>query len=230
MKKINLAVFFFALSFFSFSQTIDMTGRKFLDQIFDYSNNKEFVAAQYTDIKGSPYFSDKWLRAKVFLNDETSLDRLQVKFDQYNNSFIINWHDTAFQISSAVKQIILYPASVTLNGMMFKNGYSINEKINAKTYLQELTEGKISFLKYPKKEMNDYTEYGDATKYKRFEEVNRYFIFVNGGFKEAILTKKGLQDVLPDKWTQVSEYLAKYKIDVKTQDGWRLAIGYYNSL
>ena len=78
--------------------------------------------------------------------------------------------------------------------------------------------------------MDDYTEYGDATKYKRFEEVNRYFIFVNGEFKETTLTKKNLQDVLPGKWTEISEYLAKYKIDVKTQDGWRLAIGYYNSL
>jgi len=230
MKKMNLALFFFVLSFFSFSQTVDMTGRKFLDQIFDYSNNKEFVAAQYTDVKGSPYFSDKWLRAKVYLNDQVWFDHLQVKFDQYNNSFIMDWHDTVFQISSVVKQIILYRGPDTLNGMIFKNGYAINEKINTKTYLQVLTEGKISLLKYPKKEMDDYTEYGDATKYKRFEEVNRYFIFVNDGFKEATLTKKNLQDVLADKWTQVSEYLAKYKIDVRTQDGWKLAIGYYNSL
>ena len=37
--------------------------------------------------------------------------------------------------------------------------------------------GKMSFLKYPKKEIDDYTEYGDATKYKRFEEVVQIFYF-----------------------------------------------------
>jgi len=228
MKKINLTLFFSTLSILSFSQTVDMTGRKFFDQIFDYSSNKEFVASQYTDVKGSPYFSD--LNGKVFLNDQTWFDNLQLKFDQFNNSFIVNWHDTAFQISSAVKQVVLYPGSDTLNGLVFRNGYAVNEKINKKIYLQVLEEGKISFLRYRKKEMNDYAEYGDATKYKRFEEVNRYFIFVDGDFKEITLTKKNLQDVLPDKWIQVSEYLVKYKVDPKTQDGWKLAIGYYNGL
>jgi len=230
MKRINLVLFFFVLSLFSFSQTVDMTARRFLDQIFDYSNNKEFLAAQYTDIKGSPYFSEKWLKGKVFLSDQVWFDNLQIKFDEYNNSFIVNWHDTAFQISSVVKQIILYPGSDTSNGLVFKNGYAINEKISTKIYLEVLAEGKMSFLKYPKKEIDDYTEYGDATKYKRFEEVYRYFIFVNGDFKEVTLTKKNLQDVLPDKWTQVSEYLAKYKVNLKAQEGWKLVIGYYNSL
>jgi len=230
MKEVNLALFFFALSIFSFSQTVDMTSRRFFDQIFDYSNNKEFVAAQYTDIKGSPYFSEKWLKGKVFLNDQVCFDNLEIKFDQYNNSFIVNWHDTAFQISSAVKQIVLYPGSDTLNRLVFKNGYALNEKITAKTYLEVLAEGKMSFLKYAKKEIDDYTEYGDATKYKRFEEVDRYFIFVNGNFRETALNKRSLQDVLADKWTPVSEYVTKYKVDVKTENGWKLAVGYYNTL
>ena len=77
---------------------------------------------------------------------------------------------------------------------------------------------------------DDYTEYGDATKYKRFEEVDRYFIFVNGNFRETALNKKSLQDVLADKWTPVSEYVTKYKVDVKTENGWKLAVGYYNTL
>ncbi len=230
MKKISTLSLLLLNVLFSFSQAVDMTARKFFDQIFDYSNNKEFLASQYTDIKGSPYFSDKWLKGKVFLSDRVWFDNLQIKFDQYNNSFIVNWHDTAFQISPAVKQIILYLGSDTLNGLVFRNGYAINEKINTKTYLEVLAEGKMSFLKYPKKEIDDYTEYGDATKYKRFEEVDRYFIFVNEDFKEVTLTKKNLEDVLPDKWTQVSEYLAKYKVNLKAQDGWKLVIGYYNGL
>ena len=230
MKKLNLTLLFFVFSLILFSQSVDMTTRKFFEQMVDYSNNKEFVAFQYTDVKGSPYFSDKWLKGKVLLNDRVWVENLQLKFDEYNNLFIVNWHDTAFHISPVVKQIVLYPGSDTLNGLVFKNGYPISAKINAKAYLEVLTEGKMSFLRYPKKEIDKYTEYGDATKYERFEEVDKYFIFVNGDFKEVTLTKKSLQEVLQDKWTQVSEYLAKYKIDPKTQDGWKLMIGYYNGL
>ena len=114
--------------------------------------------------------------------------------------------------------------------MIFKNGYAINDKINTQTYLQVLAEGKATFLRYLKKEMDDYTEYGDATKYKRFEEVDRYFVFVGGEFKTVLLNKKSLQDVLPDKWTAVSDYLTTYKVNVKDEEGWKLAIQYYNSL
>ncbi len=229
MKKINLALFFFALSIFSFSQTVDLASRKFIDQSIDYSNNKEFVSFQYTDVKGSPYFSEKWLKGKIFL-DQVWSDILELKFDQCNNYFIVNWHDTAFHVSSSVKQIVLYPGNDTVNGLVFKNGYTINEKINAKAYLEVLAEGRMSFLKYWKKEIDEYTQYSDATKYKRFEQVNRYFIFVNGQFKDVTLNKKSLQEVLADKWIQVSEYVGKYKVDVKTETGWKLAIGYYNSL
>src|SRR4030095_13721898 len=217
MKKANLALVFFVFPIFSFSQTVDMTSRKFIEPMLDYSNNKEFIGFQYTDVKGSPYFSDKWLKGKVLFNDKDWVDNLQLKFDQYNNHFIINWHDTVFQISAVVKQIILYPGSDTVNGLVFKNGYAISEKIDGKTYLEVLAEGKVSFLRYPKKEIDKYTQYGDATKYERFEEVNRYFIFVNGEFKEVSLTKKNLQDVLQDKWPQVADYLAKYKADPKTR-------------
>jgi len=229
MKKMNLTLFFSALCIFSFSQTVDLAARKFIDQSIDYSNNKEFVSFQYTDVKGSPYFSEKWLKGKIFL-DQVWSDNLELKFDECNNYFMVNWHDTAFHINPSVKQIILYPGIDTLNGLVFKNGYDINEKINAKTYLEVLAEGKMSFLKYWKKEIDEYTQYSDATKYKRFEQVNRYFIFVNSQFKDVTLNKKSLQDVLADKWAQVSEYVAKYKVDVKTETGWKLAIGYYNSL
>ena len=230
MKRIKLVVLSCVFSVFSFSQTVDMTARKFFDQMVDYSNNKEFVASQYTDVKGSPYFSDKWLKGKVLLHDKVWVDNLQLKFDQYNNHFIVNWNDTAFLVSTLVKQIILYPGNDTLNGVVFKNGYAINAKIDVQTYLEVLAEGKISFLRYAKKDIDKYGEYGDATKYERFEEVNRYFIFVNGEFKEVTLTKKSLQEVLQDKWTQVTEYLAKYKADPKSRDGWKLMFDYYNGL
>ena len=226
MKKINTLSLFFLHVLFSFSQTVDMTGRKF----FEETNSNVLYTFQYTEIKGTPFLSDKWMRGKAFLDHEVSFDNLQIKLDLYNNKFIINWHDSSFQISTTVKQIELFPTGDTVNGLVFRNGYSINAKINARTYLQVLADGKLTFLKYIKKEMNDFSEYSDATKYKRFEETDKYFIFANGEFREIALNKKSLQDILPDKWNEVEDYLTKYKVNVKVQEGWRLAIQYYNSL
>ena len=226
MKKISILSLFFLYVLSSFSQTVDMTGRKFFEQ----TNSNVIYTFQYTEIKGSPFLSDRWMKGKAFLDREVSYDNLQIKLDLYNNKFIINWHDTSFQISTTVKQVELFPTGDTVNAMVFRNGYSVTAKINAETYLQVLTDGKLTFLKYIKKEMNDFSEYSDATKYKRFEETDKYFIFANGEFREIALNKKSLQDILPDKWNEVEDYLTKYKVNVKVQEGWRLAIQYYNSL
>ena len=78
--------------------------------------------------------------------------------------------------------------------------------------------------------MDDYVVYGDATKYKRFEEVDRYFVFVRREFRDVLLNKKNLQDVLTDKWDLISGYVSKNKVNVKEPEGWKLVIGYYNSL
>ncbi|HWH61981.1 MAG TPA: hypothetical protein VNS50_01835 [Ginsengibacter sp.] len=226
MKKISILSLFFLYVLSSFSQTVDMTGRKFFEQ----TNSNVIYTFQYTEIKGTPFLSDRWMKGKAFLDREVSYDNLQIKLDLYNNKFIINWHDTSFQISTTVKQVELFPTGDTVNAMVFRNGYSVTAKINAETYLQVLTDGKLTFLKYIKKEMNDFSEYSDATKYKRFEETDKYFIFANGEFREIALNKKSLQDILPDKWNEVEDYLTKYKVNVKVQEGWRLAIQYYNSL
>jgi hypothetical protein len=196
MKKISILSLFFLYALSSFSQTVDMTGRKFFEQ----TNSNVIYTFQYTEIKGTPFLSDKWMKGKAFLDREVSYDNLQIKLDLYNNKFIINWHDTSFQISTAVKQVELFPTGDTVNAMVFRNGYSVTAKINAETYLQVLADGKLTLLKYIKKEMNDFSEYSDATKYKRFEETDKYFIFGNGQFREITLNKKSLQDILPDKW------------------------------
>lgn len=196
----------------------------------DQENGNLLYIAQYTDIKGSPFLFDNWMKGELVLKNGSRIKDVQLKFDNYSNKFIINQNDTAYEISPSIKEIRLYPTGDTLNAIFFKNGFSINDNIKANAYLQILAEGKIMFLKYSKKDMEEYTEYGDATKYKRFTERNQYFIYSNGAYKAISLSKKNMQDLLSDKWNEVSQYINQHGLNGKDEKSWKQAIDYYNTL
>ena len=96
--------------------------------------------------------------------------------------------------------------------------------------MQALAEGKVIFLKYSKKDMEEYNEYGDATKYKRFTERNQYYVYSNGTYKTTTLSKKNLQDILSDKWNDVTQYMNQHGLNGKDEKSWKQAIVYYNGL
>lgn len=229
MKSTNRA-FLFCLSFFSCclinAQNNSETNRK----IFDQATGDLLYSFQYTDIKGSPFLFDNWMKGELILENDSRIKDVQLKFDSYGSKFIINKNDTAYQISPAIKEIRLYPTGDTSNAMVFKNGFSINGNIQPNTYLQVLAGGKTTLLKYSKKDMEEYTEYGDATKYKRFTERNQYFIYSNNSYKATTLSKKNLQDLLSDKWNEVSQYMNQHSLSGKDEKSWKQAIEYYNTL
>lgn len=196
----------------------------------DQENGNLLYIAQYTDIKGSPFLFDEWMKAELILKNNSRIKDVQLKFDNYLNKFIINKNDTAYEISPSIKEIRFYPSGDTLSAIVFKNGFSINDNIKANSYLQVLSEGKITLLKYSKKDMEEYTEYGDATKYKRFVERSLYFIYSNGSYRLVTLSKKNLQEISSEKWNEVSQYMNQHGLNGKDEKSWKQAIDYYNAL
>ena len=226
MKKIfSLIIPLSCLLIQSFAQREDLNNRKMNDQ----ETGSLLYIVQYNDVKGSPFLFDDWTNGEI-LTDNARFKNLPVKFDAYSNKFIVNRHDTAYEISPAIKEIRLYTSPDTSEMMTFKKGFSINDKINNQTFLQVLAEGKMSLLKYVRKDMEEYNEYGDATKYKRFTDYKQDYILTNGQYKSVTLSKKNLQDVLSDKWNQVSQFLTQKNLNGKDEKSWALAIQYYNSL
>lgn len=228
MTSVN-RVFLFCLSLF-FCYSVNAQNPTETKKIFDQATGDLLYSFQYTDIKGSPFLFDNWMNGELIFKNDSRVKDVQLKFDSYSNKFIINKNDTAYQVSPAIKEIRFYPSGDTLNAIVFKNGFSINDNIRTGTYVQVLSGGKMTLLKYSKKDMEEYTEYGDATKYKRFTERTQYFIYSGNAFKTVSLSKKNLQDIVSDKWTEVSQYMSQHSLSGKDEKSWKQAIDYYNTL
>jgi hypothetical protein len=226
MKRLMTLLVAGSLAFAATAQQDDLASRQLLDRV---SGNLLYVF-QYVDVKGSPFLMDQWVTGRLDLDQRTYFDRVKLKFDVYNNSFILNRHDTAYQVSKAIREVRLYPSDDTAAAMLFRNGYTLSARIGPAMYVQVLADGRISLLKYDKKEMQEYTEYGDATKYKRFEDASGYFILGSGAAKSITLSKKNLQETLGDRWPAVADYMTTNYLNGKDERSWAMAIKFYDSL
>lgn len=209
------------------AQGTDNAGR----QLVDRNNGNLLYLSRYESIKGTQFYNDEWLNGSLIAANGAAYKNLQIKFDAYSNKVVINRNDSAFEVVPPPKEIRLFPAGNSSDTLVFKNGYSISQKIRPGTYLQVLAEGKITLLKFIRKDIEEYTEYGDATKFKRFTDMYRYYVYTGGdGFGEIKISQKGLEDILHAQWPAVQSYLIQQKLNQKDEKSWMMAVKYYNTL
>ncbi len=199
-------------------------------QPVDRNSGSLLYLSQYESVKGSQFYNSDWLPGTVKADNGALYTGKQLKFDAMNNKFVFSSHDSLLEIVPAPKEVQLFAVDGSVDTSIFRKGFSISGKLRPTVYLQVLAEGKTTFLKHIDKGIEEYTEYGDATKYKRFTELYQYFVFSNNEYREIKLNKKGLEELLQDKWPAVSGYLSEQKLSGKDEKSWRMAIRYYNSL
>ena len=186
---------------------------------------------QKEEIQGSQFLKDDWMRAALYGDKGIKFESAKVKFDSYNNKFVFDKHDTTYELSSMIYTLYLYPdEGDTSKKIVFKKGYSINNKINANKYLQVLAEGKISLLKFYSKDLEEYSEYGNATKFKRFKDMEQYYVLQNGQYSPISLSAKNLENQMQSKWAEMQAYMKKNNLSAKNEKDWAALINYYNSL
>ena len=227
MKQLILITIFFQFAYvYVTAQQDEAANRRFLNQ----ATSNMMYTRQYEDIQGSPFLYDQWMKGKIYLNDGASFNTLRFKFDAYNNKFIVNKNDTSFETSPAVQQVQLYLSDDTSNVLTFRKGFAVNADINENKFIQVLASGKITLLKRNSKKLEEYTEYGNAAKLKRFHTITQYFVSGQLQYQEVTLTKKNLENLLSVQWPQVQAYLTKNKLNGKDEKSWSAAINYFNSL
>jgi len=222
MKKIYLIAPCFFMSLIVFAQD-----RQTIDRV----SGSLLYIYQFEKVQGTSFLKDKWMDASVTVDNGYTFKHVQLKFDVYNNKFIFNRNDSAYELGVYVNAVCFYPnPSDTTQKFFFKKGYIINNTIKAEKYLQVLVEGKISLLKSYQKEIEEYTEYGDANKFKRFNDKENYYLLQDGQYKLVSLNKKSLENVFGSQYNKIEVLLKEKDLSAKDEAGWIAAIKYNNAI
>ncbi len=234
MKKLNfiLSVLILFISSNIYSQTIDTRPA----YTFSFEANGSPNAGlnyiyQYTDVKGSAFINDNWEIANVVLNSGYVFKSVKIKMDAQQNKFIFNRNDSSFELPDNVKSVIIFPnTNDATQKIIYNKGIQINAQVNANKFIQVIAEGKISLYKYFKKDIEEYNEYGNATNFKRFVDMQQYYIYMNGEYNAINISKKNFDKTLKAKNATLDAFIKQKDLSGKDEKEWVLAINYYNSL
>lgn len=118
----------------------------------------------------------------------------------------------------------------TATKMIFKKGFTVNDKLAPDKYVLVLAEGKVTAIKYIYKTLEEITEYNIPGKIKSFANRMSYFFFKEGVTFTQKPNAKFVEDLLKDKWTLVSSFMKQNSLSTKNEDDCIKIINYYNAL
>ncbi|QEC66968.1 hypothetical protein FRZ67_06525 [Panacibacter ginsenosidivorans] len=230
MRKIIFVFFFLFAAKLSFAQHLTYTMYEILHKE-DMKSSPVAFDNQYDGIIGNGFLTEAWVMGRVFTSTRMYTD-LKLKFDVHTNKIYVNLNDTIFDIStSGIIQFDIFPNSPdTTKIISFSNGINL-EEITPDKFVSFLADGKITFIKYYVKDIEEVYESSPTYKEKKFIDKNKYYVIEDGQpGKEISLGKKNLEKLLAAKWDAVNSYAKTNGISAGSEDGWAKLINYYNTL
>ena len=186
---------------------------------------------KYDGILGNGFFGDNWMKGRAITSMKAYTD-LKLRFDVHANKIYLNLNDTVFDITqSGIIQFDLYTnPNDTSKVLSFNNGFNVGA-VTPDKFVNVLAYGKLTFIRYYFKDIEEVFESSPTYKEKKFIDKNKYFIITNNEEgKEVSVNKKNLEKILADKWDKVSSYAKEKGISTGNEDGWTKLIDYYNTL
>ena len=139
----------------------------------DPINGRPFMIKKYEDINGSAWLFEDWKTANVTDKFGTTHLIVQVRLDLYANKLFYNHNNTVYEFITDINEVEIFLShpSDTNNTMLLKKGFNINDVVTPLKYVQVLAEGKVTFLKYLYKSLDETTAYNVPGKIKTFKTI-----------------------------------------------------------
>lgn len=197
----------------------------------DPLTGKPYYHINYKETRGSAYLFEDWKPSSVTDNKGIIFTNVMIRFDAFANDFHYNIGDTTYSFVTSIREVKLFPFSGdTVTKMIFKKGFMVSGKLTPEKYVQVLTEGKVTAIKYIYKALEEITEYNMPGAIKNFTSRITYFFIKEG----AVLIQKPnarlLEELLKDKWTVIDFYMKQNFLSPKNEDDCVKIINYYNTL
>lgn len=196
------------------------------------ANGRPVFTRQYTDVQGSPYFSDSWLKGEVKLINGESYKNMDLKYDQVGDVLLFkNSKNETMSFVIPVSEFKLINSSAGGEEIiLFRSGYKPADGNTDKVFYQVLSDGETPLLKRWSKKVVESKPYSSASVIKTFEQVQMYYLAKNGIPLKIRRDKKALLEVLKDYSRELDEFIKANNINLKTESDLKSLVYYYNSL
>ena len=221
MLKIYTTILIFFLFTFSLKA-------QFIQNISDLKG-KPLVENLSSDISGSPYLLDDWLKGTVELVNKVSYKDADLKYNLYKDElFFKNPKDGSmlgFALSVAGFSLVIKDKIE-----IYRNGFPEIDNFNKKSYYQVLFDGGSKLLFKNHRTLLEVKPYNSPTTEKKFVDNAIYYVFQANVMTKFKPSKKDFLEMFKSKSAEIADFIKNEKIDFKKHDDLVRVFVFYNSL
>jgi hypothetical protein len=186
----------------------------------------------YTNVDGSPYLIDNWVKGSVKLANGKTYKDVLLKYDMVDGQLYFQHKpEETLTFVDPVKEFKLsYIESDMQQLKLFRNGYPSIAGGNEKSFYEVLSDGTIQLLKHDAKSISEYKEYNSATVTKKFDDNIKYYLYNNNKLVAIKPDKKSILAAIPNKQPELDAYIKTNNLNLKKDEDLAKLIIYYNSL
>lgn len=186
-----------------------------------------YVETKYKNFEGDPFLYNAWKIGDIKLKDGTVLNNLELKYDLIKDELLFKAKDgqTMLFTQPVIEFTFKEPKQTFVNGIKF------GDIVSEKTYLQQLSKGKITLYKKISKSIIERSEYNAAAKIETFVQNTKYFYALNGtNYGLLKPNKKTLMALLVDQQQAIENFMLTHKLNLQKEEDLLLLIAYYHTL
>lgn len=202
-----------------------------LNSFYNVVNSEPVTVPTYPkEVEGTPFFHEEWLKGIITMSDGKSYKGESIKLDLMNNKLYFMEGSQAKACTEPVDRLILLD-SATNRVYIFLHSTALPPHADLRDYawVEALVMGDARLLKYTKKEINEYSNYGGAPT-MRIKTVTRYYVQYKNQLQK-VASVGDIQDILRDKYKkEVQEYVKQEKPSWKNESQVSSLVAYFNSL
>jgi len=188
------------------------------------------VDEKYGDVNGSPYVYEKWVPGSVTTVDKKTRGDMLLKFDEIDELLIMSGdNDQMLTFSVPVAEFSLVDPK-SAKPRVFRSGFTANKGNSEKSFFEVLHDGKVQFLRKNHKVISKSTAYSGAVVKNVADGIKYYLVNADNTPVLLKLDLKSVNELLPGKESQLTEYAKTNKLNVKNQEDMIKLIAYYNTL
>jgi hypothetical protein len=218
---------FFSLSIGIFSAFVTLDS--FAQQILKDMNGKQLLETKYVDVKGSPFFEDRYIKGSATLQNKQTFNNLFLRYDQVQDMVYFKNDMAEENAMTFASPAVEFKIPMGTDTAVFAKLATGNLKNDG--YYQVLYNGSTTLLKKIRKKLVTKSTYGTSGEEKNISSIVNYFIITaNGKLLPFNRETKSILKTLGNKQEAMEKYISADSLDLKKDKDLAAVIAYYDTL
>ncbi len=201
---------------------------QFIQNLSDIQG-KPLVEKAYSDVSGTVFLFEDWLKGTVEQGNKTSYKDVDLKYNTYSDELFFKNPKDGSMLSFVIPATAF---SLTTNGKIeiYRNGFPEIDNFNTRSYYQVLFDGGIKLLFKSYKTLIQVKPYNSTTTEKRFVDNFAYYVLKDNVMTKFKPSKKDFLEIFKSKSNEIDAFINKEKINFKQNEDLTKVFVYYSTL